>query len=102
MRKNNHIHQDGATVSQNRETATEPVRRVSGLAIEINMRKHTQSLKSGVIGSDVTSAQRFLTYRAKNHAGRRLARKHWYAVNDLVYTFLLRIPIYFHTLVYTI
>ena len=62
---------DEATVSQNRKTATEPVRRVSGLVKERNMRKHTQSFNSGVIGSVVTSAQRLLTNRAKNHAGRK-------------------------------
>ena len=50
---------DGATVSHNRETATEPVRvrRVSGLANERDIRKHELSLNSGVIGSDVISAQ---------------------------------------------
>ena len=35
---------DEATVSHNRETATEPVRRVSGLANERDMRKHELSL----------------------------------------------------------
>ena len=63
---------DGATVSQNCETTTEPVRRVSCLAKDRDMLKHTQSLNSGVIGIDVTFTQRFLTNRAKIHAGRRL------------------------------
>ena len=48
---------DGATVSHNRETAMEPLRRVSGLANERDMRKHVLSLNSDVIGSDVISTQ---------------------------------------------
>ena len=43
MRKNNYMVdcvRDGAMVSQNRETATDPVRRVSFLAKERDMRKH--------------------------------------------------------------